>query len=184
MNRSPKKFFSSAAIAVAMSVGVAVPASAVVSFTSSAPSISSGETITLTSDADPTSHAQVFINGSFYGASALGLMTIGPAPWEAFGPCETIDITFRVYSETADENLLKLWTDPYEGSVTVEWVGDNTVDCDDTWGAGAPGAEDSGEPLAKTGSDASTVAGLTGVAGVAALVVAAAVAFRLRRARR
>jgi hypothetical protein len=184
MNFSPKKFLSAAAIAVAMSVGAAVPASAVVSFTSSAPSISSGETITFATDANPTSHAQIFINGSFQGASALGLIAFTPAPWEAFMPCETIDITFRVYSETADPGLVKLWTDSYDASLTIEWVGDNTVACNDTWGEGAPGAEDSGEPLAKTGSDASTVASLSGVAGVAALVVAAAVALRLRRAQR
>lgn len=184
MNFSPKKFLSSAAIAVAMSVGVVVPASAAVVLTPSAFTLSNGETITWTTDGNPMSHAQVYINGVLWAPTALGLFAYDPAPWDAFSPCETIDVTFRVYSETADNSLVKLWTDPYEASVTIEVVGDSTVACDDSWGAGASGSGDSGEPLAKTGSDASTVASLTGVAGAAALVVAAAVALRLRRAQR
>lgn len=190
MQLSPKKFLSTAALAVAMSVGLAVPASAngVVTLTSSAPTISNGETITYTTSADWERHSQFFINGVVLGGTPVGMIMINPvAPWSAWQPCETIDVTLRVYSdlyEDIDQDNLYLWTDPYDASVTVEWIGDNSGECNDAWGAGARGPNDSGESLAATGSNASSLAALTGVAGIAALGVAAAVVLRSRRAQR
>ena len=187
INKLKSVALAATTIAVAMTVGLAVPASAngVLTLTSSAPSISRGETITIASNGTNET-AVLFINGeSMGGNTTVGLMVIGAAPWEAFSPCVTIDVTFRVYSETYDANApAKDFADPFEAEATVEWIGDNTVDCDDTWGAGARAPEDSDEPLAKTGSDSSALTGLTGLAGVAALAVAVAVARRTRRAQR
>jgi hypothetical protein len=122
----------------------------------------------------------LFINGELFGMSPVGLLELDDAPWEVFGPCVTIDVTWRIYPQVFDESSVKSYNDSYRAEVNVEWIGDNTVDCNPAWGAG----ESADEPLAKTGTDASTVAGMTGVAGVAALAVAVGVARRSRRAQR
>jgi hypothetical protein len=170
-------------IAVAMSVGFAAPASAsVASLTSSAPTISRGETITYSTNQDSDALTALLINGEVVSTGEEISLVENPWPWEVFSPCVTIDVTFRVYAETYDVSTIVLASDPFLDEATVEWIGDNTVDCNDTWGAGA--STGSTQPLATTGSDASTVAGLTGVAGVVALAVAVAVARRTRRAQR
>ena len=179
MSFSPKKFLSSVAIAVAMTVGLAAPASAF-TLTADPLSIERGGFVNISTDAPETHTAALFVNGEHVETDVLGGST-GGFPWEMFGPCVDIDVTFRLYDETYVDQV-KDFADSYDDSVTIEFVGDNTVECNDTWGAGESTGSD--ESLAKTGSDASTVASLTGVAGVAAIVVAAAVAFRLRRAQR
>ena len=175
--------FAATTIAVAMSVGFAAPASAMAYYiASSAPTISRGETIVISSNGDPLALSSILINGEVIGTSPLGLVVTDAALWEAFSPCVTIDVTFRMYNVPFDETIVVSSTDPFVTELNVEWIGDNTVDCDDTWGAGASTGSD--EPLATTGSDASTVAGLTGVAGVVALAAAVAAARRMRRAQR
>ena len=187
VNKLKSVVLAATTIAVAMSVGFAAPASASVAYlTSSAPTISRGETITYSTNQPPNALVAVFINGEFGGAGDASTFE-DPFPWEAFSPCATIDVTFRVYDETYDSTDIVLASDPFIAQATVEWIGDNTVQCNPAWGAGDSGAGDSGdssEPLATTGSDASTVAGLTGAAGVVALAVAVAVSRRARRAQR
>lgn len=176
-------FLAATTIAVALSVGFAAPASAIpnVTITSSAPTISRGETIAISTDGD-TLLGAVFVNGEYLGVSPGGLLEDDAAPWETFSPCVTVDVTFRMYREVFDENTVKSYNDAFADEVTIEWIGDNTVDCNPEWGAGVTAGTD--EPLAKTGSDASTVAGMTGIAGVTALAVALAVARRQRRVQR
>jgi hypothetical protein len=182
VNKLKSVVLAATTIAVAMSVGFAAPASASGAYlTSSAPTISRGETITYFTNQPPSALVASLINGEVGTASQMDMLA-GDMPWEAFSPCVTIDVTFRVYADTYDGTEIVLASDPFLAEATVEWIGDNTVDCDDTWGAGA--STGSTEPLATTGSDASTVAGLTGVAGVVALAVAVAVARRTRRAQR
>jgi hypothetical protein len=188
VNKLKSVVLAATTIAVAMSVGFAAPASASGAYlTSSAPTISRGETITYSTNQPPNALIALLINGEV--VSASDAITFASAfPWEAFSPCVTIDVTFRVYADTYDgTEIVVLASDPFLAEATVEWIGDNTVDCNDAWGAGDSGAGDSGdssEPLATTGSDASTVAGLTGAAGVVALAAAVAVARRSRRAQR
>ena len=178
-------------IAVAISVGFGAPASAsTTTLTADKTVVQNGEGVSFTTTNIPgTYYAAFFILGEYWGSGSIET-TPNPFVWNIVAPCASVDVTYRIYNYAADtadhsdETHAALFGEPYEASVDVEFAGDNTVDCDDTWGAGAPGAEDSGEPLAKTGSDASTVASLTGVAGVAAIIVAAALAFRLRRAQR
>jgi len=183
VNKLKSVVLAATTIAVAMSVGFAAPASAsVASLTSSAPTISRGETIIFSTNQDGNALSALLINGEVVETGPLFLLVEIPAQWEALSPCVTIDVTARVYADTYDETEIVLASDPFLAEATVEWIGDNTVDCNDTWGAGA--STGSTEPLATTGSDASTVAGLTGVAGVVALAVAVAVARRTRRAQR
>jgi hypothetical protein len=183
VNKLKSVVLAATTIAVAMSVGFAAPASASVAYlTSSAPTISRGETITFSTDQDADTLTAVLINGEVLEMGPLYNLVEVPAPWEAISPCVTIDVTFRVYAETYDVSTIVLASDPFLAEANIEWIGDNTVDCNDLWGAGA--STGSTEPLATTGSDASTVAGLTGVAGVVALAVAVAVARRTRRAQR
>lgn len=180
MNKLKFAALAATSIAVAMSVGFAAPASAMAYYiASSAPTIGSGETIVISSNGDPAALSAILVNGEVLGTSPLGLVVSDAAPWETFGPCVTIDVTFRMYNVPFDETINVSSTDPFVTELNVEWIGDNTVDCDDTWGAG-----ESAETLATTGSGASTVAGLTGVAGVVALAVAVAVSRRARRAQR
>ena len=172
---------AAASIAVALSVGFAVPASAMAYYiASSAPTVSRGETIVISSNGDPLALSSILVNGEVIGTSPLGLVVTDDATWESFSPCVTIDVTFRMYNVPFEETIPVSANDSFVTELNVEWIGDNTVDCDDTWGAG----ESADEPLAKTGSDAATVAGMTGIAGVAALAVAVAVARRSRRAQR
>jgi len=171
---------AAASIAVALSVGFAVPASAMAYYiASSAPTVSRGETIVISSNGDPLALSSILVNGEVIGTSPLGLVVTDDATWESFSPCVTIDVTFRMYNVPFEETIPVSANDSFVTELNVEWIGDNTVDCDDTWGAG-----ESADELAPTGSDASTVAGLTGVAGVAALAIAVAVARRTRRAQR
>jgi hypothetical protein len=171
---------AAASIAVALSVGFAVPASAMAYYiASSAPTVSRGETIVISSNGDPLALSSILVNGEVIGTSPLGLVVTDAATWESFSPCVTIDVTFRMYNVPFEETIPVSANDSFVTELNVEWIGDNTVDCDDTWGAG-----ESADELAPTGSDASTVAGLTGVAGVATLAVAVAVARRSRRAQR
>jgi len=187
VNKLKSVVLAATTIAVAMSVGFAAPASASVAYlTSSAPTISRGETITYSTNQPPNALVALLINGEVASAGEASTFA-GEFPWEDFSPCVTIDVTFRVYADTYDGTEIVLASDPFLAEATVEWIGDNTVDCNPAWGAGDSGAGDSGdssEPLATTGSDASTVAWLTGVAGVVALAVAVAVSRRARRAQR
>jgi hypothetical protein len=194
MFTSRRKAAAVSALALAMTLGLAAPASAVTyTLTSDESSISSGEVAVITTDAPVGQAAYVFVNG--VGFTSGPLSSGMPFAWNAVSPCVTIDVTLRVYYEVpgAPAMAAPSFSDAYAGSVTIEFIGDNSPGCNPTWGDGAEdeggsggsgGSDDSGEPLAKTGSDASTVASLTGVAGAAALVVAAAVALRLRRASR
>jgi hypothetical protein len=188
VNKLKSVVLAATTIAVAMSVGFAAPASASGAYlTSSAPTISRGETITYSTNQPPNALTALLINGEVVSTGELVEVTAVPGPWEAFSPCVTIDVTFRVYADTFDGTEIVLASDPFLAEATVEWIGDNTVDCNPAWGTGDSGAGDSGdssEPLATTGSDASTVAGLTGAAGVVALAAAVAVARRSRRAQR
>jgi hypothetical protein len=182
VNKLKSVVLAATTIAVAMSVGFAAPASASGAYlTSSAPTISRGETITYSTNQPPNALVALLINGEVVAPGDASTFA-GEFLWEDFSPCVTIDVTFRVYADTFDGTELVLASDPFLAEATVEWIGDNTVDCNDTWGAGA--STGSTEPLATTGSNASTVAGLTGVAGVVALAVAVAVARRTRRAQR
>jgi len=197
VNKLKSVVLAATTIAVAMSVGFAAPASAsVASLTSSAPTISRGETITYSTNQNPNALVALFVNGEFFIAGEASDL-VGALPWEAFNPCATIDVTFRVYADNYEGNQIVLFSDPFLAEATVEWIGDNTVYCNPFWGAGDSGAGDSGagdsgagdsgdssEPLATTGSDALTVAGLTGAVGVVALAAAVAVARRSRRAQR
>lgn len=191
MFTSPFKKSAISAIALAMTLGLAAPASATTyTLTSDESSISSGEVAVLTTDAPDGQGAYVFVNG--VGFIAGPLSSGAPFAWENVSPCVTVDVTIRVYYEVpgAPPMAPPSFSEPYAGSVTIEFIGDNFSGCNATWGAGAEdeggsgGSDNSDEPLAKTGSDASAVAGLTGVAGVAALAVAVAVALRTRRAQR
>jgi hypothetical protein len=176
-------------IAVAMSVGFAAPASAMAAtLTADKSVVQNGEGVTFTAtNISGTNYAAFFIDGEYWDSGAIE-DTPNPFTWDIVEPCASVDVTYRIYNyetETADYSdaaLAALFGEPYVASVDVEFAGDNTVECDDTWGAGASTGSD--EPLATTGSDASTVAGLTGVAGVMALAVAVAVARRSRRAQR
>jgi hypothetical protein len=187
VNKIKSVVLAATTIALAMSFGFAAPASAsVASLTSSAPTISRGETIILSTNQDGNALTAILINGAVVDMLPLNGV-LGSVPWEALMPCATIDVTFRVYADPYDGSTIVLASDPFLAEANIEWIGDNTVDCNDTWGTGDSGAGDSGdssEPLATTGSDASTVAGLTGVAGVVALAVAVAVSRRTRRAQR
>jgi hypothetical protein len=192
MNFSPKKFLSAAAIAVAMTVGLAAPASATTyTLTADDLSISNGEFSTITTDAPSGTGAYFFVNGVLQNGG--GLASGMPFAWNTISPCATVDVTLRVYAPLPGGLAMAppSFSDAYAGSVTIEFIGDNFAGCNPAWGTGdsggsggSGGSGDSGETLAKTGSDASTAASLTGVAGAAALVVAAAVALRLRRANR
>ena len=187
MFTSPFKKSAISAIALAMTLGLAAPASATTyTLTSDESSISSGEVAVLTTDAPAGQGAYVFVNG--VGFIAGPLSSGAPFAWENVSPCVTVDVTIRVYYEVpgAPPMAPPSFSEPYAGSVTIEFIGDNSSGCNPTWGDGAEdeGGSNSDEPLAKTGSDASAVAGLTGVAGVAALAVAVAVALRTRRAQR
>ena len=183
INKLKSVLLGATTIAVALSVGFAAPASAMITtLTSDVSSVErNGDGVLFTSNIPRGSSVAIFVNGDD-GFSGVWDETAGettePLPWEAFSPCVTIDVTFRVYNEVYVDQVYT-FSDPYAASVTVQWIGDNTVDCDDTWGAG-----ESAEELAPTGSDASTVAGMTGIAGLAALAVAVAVARRSRRAQR
>jgi len=180
-NKMKSAVFAAASIAVAMSVGFAAPASAMpMTIESNVPSLErDGEDMVITSSVPDGYAYAMFINEDLFQIDAWISADIEPVPWEALSPCVTIDFTFRVYPEIYVDQV-KTFDDAYGASVTVEWIGDNTVDCNPTWGEG----ETADEPLAKTGSDAATVAGMTGIAGVAALAVAVAVARRTRRAQR
>ena len=171
------------AIALAMTAGLAAPASAV-TLTADVSSISAGEEVIFTSDAPNEWLAALFVNGVFLDS---GLIDVGgPFPWEAISPCVTVDVTLRVYDEIVGDPVREpTFSEQPVDSVTVEFVGDNSPGCNDTWGGGeSDDSGDSDEPLAKTGSDSSALVGLTGFAGVAALTVAVAVARRTRRAQR
>ena len=196
VNKIKSVVLAATTIALAMSFGFAAPASAsVASLTSSAPTISRGETIILSTNQDDYALTALLINGAVVQTLPL-VDVLGPSPWEVFMPCATIDVTFRVYAEPYDGST-PLASDPFLAEANSEWIGDNTDACSALWGTGDSGAGDSGagdsgagdsgdssEPLATTGSDASTVAGLTGAAGVVALAAAVAVARRSRRAQR
>jgi hypothetical protein len=141
--------------------------------------------VTLTSNGEDEALVVVFVNGvweTFYLLNQLNGQTTG---WEAFAPCVTVDMEYRLYNSFVPGSPVPPYADPYDAGVLIEFVGDDTDDCNPKWGTqDAGGSGDSDEPLAKTGSDASAVAGLTSVAGVAALAVAVAVARRTRRAQR
>jgi LPXTG-motif cell wall-anchored protein len=170
---------AASSLVLVMQVGLVSPASAA-TITSNVTSVAPGEAATLSSDIDLGTVIAVFLNGEFVVSEAWDMNPADPVPWEAIAPCVTIDVTFRVYDEGFVGTNVKNFADPYEDSVTIQWIGDNTVDCNPAWGEGDREPED----LAKTGSDSSTLVGLTGVAGVAALAVAVAVARRTRRAQR
>jgi hypothetical protein len=201
-NKLKSAIFAATSVAVAMSVGFAASAYAAdpvdpptgggggggnppqnsYTIASNINSVErNGDAVVLTTNAPIGTVSSTFVNGEHIETGSWTVNPTDPVPWEALGPCVTIDVTFRVYDESYVAQV-KNFSDPYEDSVTVQWIGDNTVDCNPAWG-GSPLAA-SGESLAKTGSDASTVAGLTGVAGVAALAIAVAVARRSRRAQR
>jgi len=183
-SRFTRLTLAASSLVLVMQVGLVSPASAA-TITSDVSSVAPGEAATLTSDIAIGNGVAVFANGELLEIDVWDVNPSEPLPWEAFSPCVTIDLTFRVYDEVFDENSLKNFSDPYEDSVTIQWIGDNTSECNATWGDGeSDESGDSDEPLAKTGSDASAVAGLTGVASVVALAVAAAVALRTRRAQR
>jgi hypothetical protein len=169
------------AIALAMTVGLAAPASAV-TLTADVSSVSQGEAVTFTTDAPGAALVALYVNGEYLDGGRVD-DTPNPFDWGMLSPCVTVDVTYRVYDELATEPAREpAFSEQPVDSVSVEFVGDNSPGCNDTWGGGE--SDDSGDSLAKTGSDASAVAGLTGVAGVAALAVAAAVALRSRRAQR
>ena len=157
-----------------MTLGLAAPASATTyTLTSDESSISIGEFAVLTTDAPVGTGAYVYVNGESYIGGPLSSTT--PFAWENVSPCVTVDVTIRVYPPTpisGPPSAPPTFADPYAASVDIEFIGDNFSGCNPTWGAGAPTGSD--ESLATTGSDASTVAGLTGVA----------VARRSRRAQR
>jgi hypothetical protein len=186
VNKMKSVVLAATTIAVAMSVGFAVPASAIApTLTADKSVVQNGEGVTFTATNIPvTYYAAFFIDGEYWDSGPIE-NTPNPFAWDIVQPCASVDVTYRIYNyetETADLSdaaYAALFGEPYAASVDVEFAGDNTVDCDDTWGTG-----ESAETLAKTGSDASTVAGLTSVAGVAALAVAVAVARRTRRAQR
>jgi hypothetical protein len=174
------------AIALAMTVGLAAPASAV-TLTADVTSVSPGESVMFETDAQGQKLSAVFIEGDFWGSGPVNT-TPNPFGWDLVSPCVTVEMTYRVYDEDGDffaENREVAFSEQPVDSVSVEFVGDNSGECDDTWGTGESNEpNEPAERLAKTGSDASAVAGLTGAAGVAALAVAAAVALRTRRAQR
>jgi hypothetical protein len=172
-------------IAVALSVGFATPASAI-SYTLTADKtvVRNGEGVTFTTNAPGEKYAAFFTGEEYWGSGRVDA-TPNPFTWDIVGPCATVDVTYRVYEIDAsaadyDEvTVAALWNQPYSASIDIRFAGDNTVDCDDSYGPGK-----SAEPLAKTGADSATVTGLTGVAGIAALAVAVSVARRTRRAQR
>jgi hypothetical protein len=179
LNKMKSAALAATTISLVLSVGFAAPASAVdYTITADREVIRNGESVTYTTTAPGENLSAFFINGEYWGHGSVS-DTPNPFDWGMFQPCANIRATYRVYDEVADERE-PLWTDPYAASNTVRFVGDPSIDCDDSWGAG----KSADEPLAKTGTDASTVAGLTGVAGVAALAIAGAVARRMRRAQR
>lgn len=185
MNKLKFAALAATSIAVAMSVGFATPASAMATtLTADKTVVRNGESVTFTTNAPGENYAAFFTNGEYWDSGSIET-TPNPFTWDIVGPCASVDVTYRIYNyaaETADESeatVAALFDQPYAASVDVRFAGDNTVDCDDSYGPGK-----SAESLAKTGLDASTVAGLTGVAGVAALAVAVAVAVRTRRAQR
>jgi hypothetical protein len=195
MFTSRRKAAAVSALALAMTLGLAAPASATTwSLSSDKASLTNGELALLTTDVSTNAYVTgLFVNG-MYVQQFTNIVNGATIPWAVVAPCETVDVTLRMYAFNGGfPPVLGGFDSPYAASVTIEFVGDTSVPCDATWGAGlddgggsggSGGSGDSGEPLAKTGSDASTLTGLTGIAGVAALVVAAAVAFRLRRAQR
>jgi len=162
------------AIGLAMSFGFAAPAFAA-SITSDVESLERGGATQISSDVANGNTIALFINGQIQ--TSQGWNGNFTASWADYSPCVDVEVTYRVYDEVYVDQVPD-FADPYEGSVTLLYVGDNSpgVFCDDSWGTG-----DSGEPLAKTGADASA---LTGVAGVAALAAAVAVARRARRLQR
>lgn len=178
LNKMKSAALAATTIALALSVGFAAPASAVdYTITADREVVRNGESVTYTTTAPDENLAAFFVNGEYWGSGSVGT-TPNPFDWGIFSPCANVQATYRVYDEVGDSRE-PLWSDPYAGSNTVRFAGDPTVDCDDAWGDGS-----TDEPLAKTGSDASTVAGMTGIAGVTALSVAVAVARRTRRAQR
>jgi hypothetical protein len=183
MNKLKSAVLAATTIAVALSVGFATPATAMpMTIESNVPSIErDGEAVVITSSVPDGYAFAVFINEDLLNIGPWDSADSDPVPWEALSPCVTIDLTFRVYRDIYVDQV-RTFDDAYGASVTVEWIGDDTVDCNPTWGTGESAA--SGESLADTGSDGFVVAGLTGVAGVAALAVAVAVARRTRRAQR
>jgi hypothetical protein len=189
VNKLKSVVLAATTIAVAMSVLFAAPASASqITLTADDLVVENGEGVTFTTNAPGGNLAVFFVAGEQTGFGSVE-NTPNPFSWDFVGPCTTITVTYRVYDVlfTGSDQEPPLFSDPYLATIDVDFVGDNTVDCNDTWGTGDSGAGDSGdssEPLATTGSDASTVAGLTGVAGVVALAVAVAVSRRARRAQR
>lgn len=185
MNKLKSAFLAASTIAVALSVGFAAPASAVpTTLVADKTVVRNGESVNFTTNAPGENYAAFFTNGEYWGSGSIET-TPNPFTWDLVGPCASVDVTFRIYNyaaETADESdatLAALYDQPYAATVDVRFAGDTTVDCDDAYGAGK-----SADALANTGSDASTVAGMTGIAGVTALAVAVAVARRTRRAQR
>lgn len=188
-NRLTRGALAASSLVLAMQLGFVSPASAL---TSDVTSVSPGETAIFSTQVPAISLVAIFVNGEFH--SSGNLYTIPTTyPWETFSPCVTVDVTFRVYSEYVYGAPFRepLFSEQPAETADVEFIGDDSVSCNDAWGSGSSGSsggsggsEDSDEPLAKTGSDASTVAGMTGIASLTALAVAVAVARRTRRAQR
>jgi hypothetical protein len=177
-NKLKSAVLAATTIAVALSVGFAAPATAMPMTieTNIQSVVRNGELLEVTSTVPEGYTAATFINGENF--STYPWSTQEPVSWNIMGPCVTVDVTFRVYRDIYVDQV-KTFDDAYGATVTIQWIGDNTVDCNPAWGEG-----ETADELAPTGSDASTVAGMTGVAGVAALAVAVAVARRTRRAQR
>jgi len=184
VNKLKSVVLAATTIAVAMSVGFAAPASASqITLTADDMVVENGEGVTFTTNAPGGNLAAFFIAGEYWNSGTVET-TPNPFSWDIVQPCTTVTVTYRVYNETST-GLQPLFSTPYVATIDVDFVGDNTVECDDSFGAGNSGETgDSAEPLATTGSAATAVAGLTGVAGVVALAVAVAVARRTRRAQR
>jgi hypothetical protein len=197
MFTSPLKSSVISAIALAMTLVLAAPASATTfTLSSDKASLTTNEVATFTTDAIGDDNvAALFVNGVYY-TGGPGLSSGSILPWTVVYPCVTVDVTLRLYylaPGSPTPVVAPTLATPYDAEVLIEFVGDTSVPCNYTWGdgldggggsGGSGGSDNSDEPLAKTGSDASAVAGLTGVAGVAALAVAVAVALRTRRAQR
>jgi hypothetical protein len=97
-----------------------------VTLTADHTSISEGERVTFTSNAEPISAAALFVDGVFVGSGAFGaLPSVG---WDSFGACEVRQVVLRVYDEDFNSQVFSL-DDAYTASAAVTFNSGSGQEC-------------------------------------------------------
>jgi hypothetical protein len=133
-NRITRGALAASSLVLALQFGVVSPASA--ELQTDVSSVSPGGSVTFLTNAPTIFLGALFVNGEFHSSGNLNGFR-DPIPWEAFSPCVTVDVTFRVYSESALGAPYRepLFSEEPTESADVEFVGSNSSGCDDQWGS-------------------------------------------------